>query len=271
MAEPVELLFETAGGSALDLPDELERLYGGPLKLTTPLLYANFVETLDGVVAIRSEPRSNRLVSGDSESDRFVMGLLRACADCVLLGSGTLHGSPRSLWTPERAYPDGAEAFADLRRRLGLPTAPALAVLSASGALDPAHPALAEGALVLTTEQGAERCHGRLPDAVEVVPLPGETAVDVGPAVALLRERGHGRILSEAGPHVFGALLDAGLVDELFLTLSPLLAGRSELGLRLALVEGQELLPHRTEPARLVDARRDGSHLFLRYGLSSAA
>jgi riboflavin biosynthesis pyrimidine reductase len=271
VAEPLELLFETAGGSALDLPDELERMYGGPLKLTTPLLYANFVETLDGVVAIRSEPRSNRLVSGDSESDRFVMGLLRACADCVLLGSGTLHSSPRSLWTPERAYPDGADEFAELRRRLGLPAAPALAVLSASGTLEPDHPALVEGAIVLMTERGAERGHGRLPAAVEIVALPGESAVDVGEAVALLRDRGHARILSEAGPHVFGALLDAGLVDEFFLTLSPLFAGRSELGLRFGLVEGQELLPDRTEPARLLDARRDGSHLFLRYGLSSAA
>jgi riboflavin biosynthesis pyrimidine reductase len=271
VAEPLELLLGTAGRAALDLPDELERLYGGPLSLATPLLYSNFVETLDGVVAIHDEPRSNRLVSGGSASDRFVMGLLRACADCVLLGSGTLHGSPRSLWTPERAYPDGAEAFAELRRRLGLRPVPALAVLTATGGLEPEHPALVEEALVLTTERGAERSHGRLPEAVEIVPLPGDTAVEAAAAVGFLRGRGYARILSEAGPHVFGALLDAGLVDEVFLTLAPLLAGRSELGRRLALVEGHELLPDRTEQARLVDARRDGSHLFLRYALSSAA
>ena len=118
-ARAAELLWEAEGLPAFDLPEELESLYGGPFGIESPLLYANFVETLDGVVAIRSEPRSNRLVSGGSESDRFVMGLLRACADCVLVGSGTLHGSPKALWTPERAHPDESESFAELRRGSG--------------------------------------------------------------------------------------------------------------------------------------------------------
>jgi riboflavin biosynthesis pyrimidine reductase len=268
---PLEVLFEAEGPAAFDLPGELERLYGGDFGLSPPLVYANFVETLDGVVAIRSEPRTNRLVSGDSEADRFVMGLLRACADVVLLGSGTLRGSPTSVWTAERAYPAAADAFAQLRSRLGLAPEPALAVLTASGSLDPAHPALERGAVVLTTAHGAERCRAELPGAVEVVALPGETEVDAGAAVGFLRERGHGSILSEAGPHVFGALLAAGLVDELFLTVSPLLAGRAEPGRRLGLVEGEELLPGRASPARLLGVRRDGAHLFLRYGISSPA
>jgi riboflavin biosynthesis pyrimidine reductase len=102
---------------------------------------------------------------------------------------------------------------------------------------------------------------------VEVVPLGDGAAVDSQAAVAFLRERGHRSILSEAGPHVFGSLLAAGLVDELFLTVSPLLAGRAEAGGRLGLVEGQELLPGYSEPARLLGLRRQGAHLFLRYGL----
>ena len=267
----LELLWETEGLAAFDLPEELASVYGGPFGLAPPLLYANFVETLDGIVAIRSEPRSNRLVSGDSESDRFVMGLLRACADCVLIGSGTLHGSPKALWTAEWAQPGQADAFAELRRRLGLAPDPMLAVMTASGSIDPAHPAFEHGAIVLTTEAGAERCGLQLPDAVEVVALPGETAVDPGVAVATLRELGCRSILSEAGPHVFGSLLAAGLVDELFLTVSPLVAGRSDLGQRLGLVEATELLPEHHDPARLLSVRRDGAHLFLRYGLSSAA
>ncbi len=269
MPDRLELLWEAEGLPRFDLPGALESLYGGPFGLTPPVLYANFVETLDGVVAIRSESRSNRLISGDSETDRFVMGLLRACADCVLVGSGTLHGSPKALWTPEKAHPGAAEPFAELRRRLDLAPEPMLAVLTASGALDPAHPALEHGAIVLTTPSGADRCRRRLPGAVEVVVLEGETAVDPRAAVATLRDRGYGSICSEAGPHVFGSLLAAGLVDELFLTVSPLLAGRSELGRRLGLVEATELLPERREPARLLGARRDGAHLFLRYGLSS--
>ena len=246
-------------------------MYGGSFGLAPPVLYANFVETIDGIVAIRSEPKSNRLVSGDSETDRFVMGLLRAAADCVLIGSGTLHGSPKALWTPEKASPGSAEAYANLRRRIGLPSEPMLAVMTASGALDPTHPALEHGAVVLTTAAGADRCRRQLPDAADVVVLEGETAVDPGEAVSALRERGFRSICSEAGPHVFGSVLAAGLVDELFLTVSPLLAGRSDLGQRLGLVEAEELLPDRREPARLLSVRRDGAHLFLRYGLSSPA
>jgi riboflavin biosynthesis pyrimidine reductase len=271
--KPLELLWEEEGLPTFDLPGELEVLYGGGFGLGSPFVYANFVETLDGVVAIRSEPRSNRLVSADSEADRFVMGLLRACADAVLLGSGTLHGSPTSLWTAERAYPAAADSFAELRRLLGLSAQPELAVLTASGSLDPDHPALEQGAVVLTTETGASRCRHRLPGAVEVVALGNGIEVDPGAAVAHLRERGRRSILSEAGPHVFGSLLAAGLVDELFLTVSPLLAGRSEAGQRLGLVEGRELLPVQAAAARLLGVRRHDAHLFLRYafGISSPA
>jgi riboflavin biosynthesis pyrimidine reductase len=266
---PLEPLYEAEGLPVFALPEELERLYGGSFGLAPPLLVANFVETLDGVVAIHSEPRANRLVSADSEADRFVMGLLRASADAVLLGSRTLHGSPRSIWTAERAYPVAAEAFAELRRSLGLAPDPELAVLTASGALEPQHPALERGAVVLTTKEGATRCRRRLPAAVEVVVVDGDSAVDPVAAVEVLRGRGRRAILSEAGPNVFGSLLAAGLVDELFLTVSPLLAGRSALGGRLGLVEGAELLPARHEQARLLGVRRDHAHLFLRYGLSS--
>jgi riboflavin biosynthesis pyrimidine reductase len=252
---------------AFDLPADLERAYGGALGFDEPRLYANFVSTIDGVVAIPGLPRANRVISGDSESDRFVMGLLRACADVVLLGSGTLHGSPRSLWTPERAYPPAAASFAELRRRLGRSPEPELAVLTGSGKLDPAHPALEHGALVLTTDAGAAHLEGRLPGATTVVSLGGGAVLDPRDAVDALRERGHRLILSEAGPRLFGALVAAGLVNELFLTFSPLLAGRMPLDGRLALVEDADLVPAARPEARLLSARRDGAHLFLRYQL----
>ncbi|TMM12853.1 MAG: hypothetical protein E6F98_07540 [Actinobacteria bacterium] len=83
---------------------------------------------------------------------------------------------------------------------------------------------------------------------------------DLVGAVDELRERGRKRILCEGGPTLFGSLLSAGVVDELFLTVSPLIAGHG-----LSLVEGMELLPHRRVAASLAGVRRDGSHLFLRY------
>src|SRR5437764_15055607 len=63
--EPLELLWEDDALPAFDLPEELERLYGGSFGLEEPLVYANFVETIDGVVAIPSLPNPNRLVAGE--------------------------------------------------------------------------------------------------------------------------------------------------------------------------------------------------------------
>ncbi len=263
---PLELLHEPPGLPAFDLPDELRAAYPGTLGFGSPRTFANFVATVDGVTAIPSVPRSNTLISGGSASDRFVMGLLRACADVVAIGSGTLGGSPGGVWSPERAFPTAGAAFAELRVRLGLPTRLELVVLSARGSIDPAHPALEDGALVLTTDAAAGRLRAELPGAVEVASLGAE--LDVRAALDLLRTRGFERILSEGGPRVLGSLLEARLVDELFLTVSPLLVGRpGGDDERLGLDDGADLLPGGPVAGRLLGVRRDGAHLFLRYEL----
>jgi riboflavin biosynthesis pyrimidine reductase len=257
---PLAAVVDDAPGPALDLPEELEHLYGGPLRLAEDTLYANFVQTLDGVVAIPSVERSNAIVAAGSESDRFLMGLLRASADAVLIGSGTLTGSPKALWRAEGAFPPGAEAFAELRRRLGAPPHPEVVVVTGSGAIDVTHPLLASGALVLTTEAGATRL-ADVPSATTVLAIDYAGEVQPAAIVAALRGRGHRRILSEAGPHLFASLVAAGLMDELFLTVSPLLLGRGPEP-RLGLVAGDPAGP----PAlRLEGLRRDATHLFLRY------
>lgn len=154
---PLELLFEEEGSPSYDLPEGLERRYGGRLGFEAPRRYANFVSSLDGVVALEGVNNSSQMISGTSEADRFVMGLLRACAGSVLIGAGTLRAAPDSLWTPAYIYPDAATEFAELRRRLGREDDPRLVVLTARGDLDPGHRALEAGALVLTTSLGATR------------------------------------------------------------------------------------------------------------------
>jgi riboflavin biosynthesis pyrimidine reductase len=244
-------------------------MYGGGLAFEGPRVYANFVSTLDGVVAIPSVPRSNELISMGSEGDKFVMGLLRALADVVLTGAGTVAAWPRASWMPERAYPPAATDFAELRTRLGKGPRPEVAILTGRGSIDPSHPALAAGALVLTSNQGVARLKQQLPTAATVVPLGPQLELDPRNVIGVLRERGHSLILSEAGPRGFGSLVQAGLVDELFLTVSPLLAGGSRASDRLGLVEGVELPPARLPETRILSVKRQEQHLFLRYTLEA--
>ena len=269
--EPIALIYEREGLPRFELPLELRGLYGGDFGLPERSIYANFVSTIDGVVAIPALRHSNRLISDDSEPDRFVLGLLRACADVVLVGSGTLRGSPNARWQAQGAFLSAASSFRELRRLLGRVGEPEVAIVTASGSIDPAHPALREGALVLTTTRGAATLEGQLADTSLLVVLPGSDRVDARAVVDFLCSRGHERILSEAGPTLFGSLASAGLVDELFLTVSPLLAGRSALEPNLGPVEGTTLLPTRRVGGQLLSARVHGSHLFLRYRLEGAS
>jgi riboflavin biosynthesis pyrimidine reductase len=263
---PLECLFERSDLPRAELPARLRELYGGDLGLPGDCLFANFVSTLDGVVSIPSLVRSNRVLSDESEADLFVMALLRAFASAVLVGSGTLRASPTARWRAETAFPGAKDELAELRSSLGFEAAPEIAVVSASGSIDESHPAVRDGALVLTTERGAEL----LPDGVRHEVLPGEGHVDLRAAVELLRSHGHRRILTEGGPTVFGALVAAGLVDELFLTVSPLLAGRSDREDQLGLVERMQFLPDRRVGGTLLSLRAHGDHLFLRYALPPA-
>jgi riboflavin biosynthesis pyrimidine reductase len=259
--EPLELDWEAAGLPAFPLPEQLERLYDGTLGFDEPRVFANFVQSVDGVTAIPSVPGSNKLIAAGSTADRFVMGLLRACADAVVVGAGTLEASPRGAWTPEQAFPDAADAFAELRSRIVREGNPEVGVLTRSGRVDTAHPAFASGAVAYTTPQGA----------AALTALPGEQVVVAGDVLdgrailAALHARGHRLILSEGGPTAWGPLLAERLVDELFLTVSPLLTGRVAGDLRLSLVEGADLLPGGPLAAQLLSLRRSGDHLFLRY------
>jgi len=239
--EPFTVLAEDDDLPRWNVPAEIERLYGR-LGLADECVVANFVESLDGIVAIPGLPRSHAVVSDDSEADRFVLALLRACADIVLVGAGTLAASPKGTWRVDTAYPEAAEAFTELRTARGLPEQPRVAVVTSGRSFTPSHPVL------------------------EVVPVNEGASVDLRAAFAALRERGHGVIVSEAGPTLFGQLVAAELVDELFLTVSPLLAGRA-LAPRLGLVDGIELLPDRRVTGRLQSVRANESHLFLRYAL----
>ncbi len=110
-------------------------------------------------------------------------------------------------------------------------------------------------------------CRTAVPAATEVVAVNEGDTVDVAAALELLHVRGQRVVLSEGGPALMASLLSARVVDELFLTLSPLVAGRA-LERRLSLVEGVELLPGVRLAGTLRSVRRSRSHLLLRYALA---
>ena len=260
--EPFEVLYE-ADLPAYRVPADLHHLYGR-LGFTTPVVFSNFVASLDGVVALGSVPSAGSIISGKYPADRFLMGLLRACADAVVIGAATLRATPGHLWTPAHVYPAMATEFIALRSNLGRATEPQLVVITASGDIDASHPALVKGALVMTTDDGAKAIGSSLPATCEVIAMGEGTNVDLRETVAALRTRGLEVLLTEGGPHLTGELIESGLLEEVFLTISPVVAGR-DTEKRLGMVEGVELLPKLGVWGSLLSARRHGDYLFLRY------
>jgi riboflavin biosynthesis pyrimidine reductase len=279
--EQLELLHEAPGLPALALPARLAEVYGGSFGFRSPVVYGNLVSTIDGITALDGET-TPAVVADRSTADRFVMGLLRASAEAILVGASTLRAEPRHLWLPEKVCPAGAAGFAELRATLGLPERPRLVVVTASGDLDPALPALAAGATVLTTKEGARHLRSAAAGASSPPPLTVR-ALSAGPLldgsliVAAMREEGLRTVLTEGGPHLIGTLLEARRLDELFLTVSPLFAGDRFVPGRRGVVEGAHFgskgpgISAGLRRADLLSVRRHGSHLFLRYALASVA
>jgi riboflavin biosynthesis pyrimidine reductase len=259
----LELLFEEAMPAGPALSGVLLAAYGGgSLSVVRPRLIANFVSSVDGVVALPSGGESGKLISQNSAADRFVMGLLRTLADAVLVGASTFRRTPRHLWQAGTIYPAAAREFTEARRSLGLAEQPTFVLVTASGDVDPSQPAF-EGGLIATTLAGKQKLGTRVPSSCRVEVFDGPT-IRIEEVLALLRSEGKGLVLTEGGPSLFSEVVARGLCDELFLTASPTLFGRYAGDLRKALADGLDLTG---TSLRLLGVRRHASHLFLRYAL----
>ncbi|MGN6272036.1 MAG: pyrimidine reductase family protein [Protaetiibacter sp.] len=214
--------------------------------LREPVLRVNFVSSVDG--AATRDGLSGGL---GQPADRRYFELLRRVADVVLVGAGTVRAEG---YGPMRV----SDASAAWREAHGMPPHPVFAIVSGSLDLDPASRIFAEAPvrpIVMTTPGRDAAAFAELADVVECGA--GER-VDVVAVVAALRGRGLARILCEGGPHLFGSLLAADVVDELCVTLEPSL----EAGTARRIAAG--ILP---EPRGLdlVHVLRSGSTLLLRY------
>nr|MDT0656885.1 pyrimidine reductase family protein [Micromonospora sp. DSM 115978] len=206
---PIRGLWPTTAPTPLDDPALIARYD----RATGPWLRVNFVTSVDGAVEV--DGRSAGLSGGP---DKRVFAILRMVCDALLVGAGTLR---RERY---RALRLSAERR-DWRRHRGLPEFPTLVVVSGALDLDPAQAAFADAPVrpvVLTTDRATPPAG--LTDVADLIRR-GTDRVDLPAALAELRRRGLAQVLCEGGPILFGALTTAGLVDEVCLTVAPLLAG----------------------------------------------
>ncbi|MEV6657710.1 pyrimidine reductase family protein [Nocardia fluminea] len=201
--------------------DALARCYAYPRHLDGPWVRANFVSSIDGAFTVDG-------VSGGlgTEADKTVFTLLRELADVIVIGAGTLRAENYG-----GAHPDPQRRIAHHRHGIGGHpdgTPPPIAVVTATAKLDPASKFFTDAEvppLIVTTSHADPKQVGALEDAGAQVVVAGEAAIMPSALVRVFAERGLHRVLCEGGPHLFGQLAEAGLVDELCLTTAPMLVG----------------------------------------------
>ena len=223
-------------------------------------LRANMVASLDGAASV--DGRAGGL---SNEADRQVFAMLRAHADVILVGAGTARAEG---YAPVRPQSEGLR-WAWLRD--GRPPSAPIAVITRALDLDLGGALLADApaharTIVITTESAVPGRRAAAARTADVI-VAGEASVDLKAAVDALAERGHQRISCEGGPHLLGQLADAGLLDELCLTISPLLAGP---GADRIVTGGLPMPRGGTLPFTLAHALEDESHLLCRYVRRSA-
>ena len=229
---------------------ELERLYDYPPDLDRPWVQVNFVSSPDGAVTVGGKSQG---LSGPADKKVFMLG--RTLADVVLVGAGT------AAIEGYRGVQAG-EVRATARARLGLSPVPPIAVVTRRASIDPSSPLIADTlvpTIVLTCSSAPAERRSSLAEAGADVVVAGDDDVDLPTALAELDKRGLRRVSCEGGPHLFGGLIEAGLVDQLCLTISPRLAGgdASRIAVGPPPVAAREL--------ELVSVLTEDSFLMLRY------
>src|SRR6266571_2514408 len=237
---------------------EIARLYAYPAPGSPPgrpWVRANMVASADGAATAQGQSGA---LSGDA--DRQVFSVLRSLADVILAGAGTVRAE---RYRPVR----GAEAWPELRT--GRAPTPPIAVVTRLLDLDPGGPLLAEAprharTIVLTTEAAPADRRAAAARHADVV-VAGSHVVSMEAMVSALAERGHRRILIEGGPHLLGQVAAAGLLDELCLTLSPLLVGGRAGRILAAGLAGGDDIPAAARGLRLEHVLADSGYLLCRY------
>lgn len=232
--------------------DRLEDLYAYPDALEKPWVRSNFISSLDG--GATADGKSGDLAG---PGDRALFQVMRQLADIVLVGAGTVrvenYGGVKL----------GA-AVRQARRLRGQSEVPPIGIVTASGHLERDMKVFTQtevAPLVFTSTDAAAATRAQLGDTAEVLDCSGAdpAAVDITAVLATVAQRGLLRVLTEGGPSLHGTFIDAGLLDELCLSVAPTLAGGQAR--RIASGPGQALTPMRRGHL-LAD---DAGYLYTRY------
>ncbi len=189
-----------------------------PPAAARPFVLLNVAATADGKIA----PASRRYVPFGSRRDHDMLLQLRAGADAVMAGARTVDSFPVNMGP-------GPKKFRERRRRRGLAEYNLRVIVSGSGSIDP-HAEIFRHRfspiLILTTRRAGPRKLARLRALADAVKICGAQQIDFALALRWLRKKWRvRRLLCEGGGELNDALFRAGLVDEVHLTLCPLLLG----------------------------------------------
>ncbi|CAJ1505749.1 pyrimidine reductase family protein [[Mycobacterium] burgundiense] len=253
MAQPAAGMQLTLLGGAETVDEHrLGDLYAYPDALTRCWVRSNFIASIDG--AATAEGKSGGL---GAAGDRVLFALMRQLADVIVVGAGTVRvenygGAQMSV---------GAR---QARQARGQAEVPPIAIVTGTGALERDMKVFTHSEvvpLVLTSATALESTRTRLGAAAEVIDCStsDKTAVDVAMVLAALADRGHLRVLTEGGPRLHGSFIEAKLLDELCLTVAPVLVG----GHAPRITTG--LAPVQTDLRRAHLLADDDGYLYARY------
>lgn len=276
---PFTTLFDEQAHNGATLPQHFQDIYGAwPLPAPhadRPFTYVNFVMSHDGRVSF-NEPGhgGGGDISRRDRHDRWLMGLLRARADAVLVGGSSIVAAGNHIWTPQAVFHEDKHAWEALRRHEGRSAVPVLVVLTRSGEVPEHAPALDNAdlpVLVATTRAGEQRARDILGDRAWVRYLATGDTLDQRAVLRQLRAESVQTLLSEGGPQIYASLLKDRLIDDVFVTVSPIVVGEDQEHERPSLVEGVAFPVEQPPQLHLLSVHRHGSYLYLhsRYERSS--
>jgi riboflavin biosynthesis pyrimidine reductase len=193
-------------------------LYDYPEELQSCWVRGNMIASLDG--GATDDGKAGGLAGA---GDRALFKLMRHAADVILVGAATVRIENYS----------GAQlsvAARQERQRRGQVEVPPIAVITRSGNMDPTARLFTRTEappLILTTSRFHDDTHRRLGSVAEVIDASGQEpdSVDAATVLKILADRGLYRVLTEGGPLFLGTLIEDGLLDELCLTIAPIMVG----------------------------------------------